>query len=329
MRRVSVHSERGATAVIVAILLVALFGFTALAVDLGAAWADKKQLQNGADAAALAIAQQCAAGTCPGSPNSEADSYAKANKFNATSSATGSAVIDAGAQQVTARAEENLTHWFAPVIGINSSLVAAEATAKWGVFTRATTLPFTISECWFFYQTGSTQGTPPPSGTPLSIPIVSKKNNFPDGNVTCGTQAAHNETAGGFGWLRPDIGVCTATIDVSNPWVHSDPGNSAQDCSALEITLGDRVLMPIFDQWRGAGNNAEYHIKTFAAIEITGYCFGPALAEPIGNPACKNLVTPSGYNLTGRFVEFVDLGAASGSGTGGVNMGAQYVKLIG
>ena len=54
--------ERGASAVLVAILLVPLLGFAAIALDVGALYVERGQLQNGADAAALAIAQDCSDG---------------------------------------------------------------------------------------------------------------------------------------------------------------------------------------------------------------------------------------------------------------------------
>jgi len=50
------ESERGAVAVMVALLLVVLLGFGALAIDASMLYAQKIQLQNGSDAAALAIA---------------------------------------------------------------------------------------------------------------------------------------------------------------------------------------------------------------------------------------------------------------------------------
>jgi Flp pilus assembly protein TadG len=75
MRRMIFHRphEKGAIAVIVAVL----FGFgvmtaaAALTIDVGNINADRRQLQNGADAVALAVAQQCAlTGTCtPTDPN--------------------------------------------------------------------------------------------------------------------------------------------------------------------------------------------------------------------------------------------------------------------
>jgi hypothetical protein len=49
--------ERGATTVLVAILVVVLFGFTALAVDVGRLYAERRQLQTTADVSALSGAQ--------------------------------------------------------------------------------------------------------------------------------------------------------------------------------------------------------------------------------------------------------------------------------
>ena len=51
-----VDDERGAVLVLVTLLMVVLFGFAALAVDLGAAWAERRQDQSAADAAAMAAA---------------------------------------------------------------------------------------------------------------------------------------------------------------------------------------------------------------------------------------------------------------------------------
>ena len=49
--------ERGATAVIVAIVIVVLFGFTALAVDVARLYAERSELQRTADVSALSAAQ--------------------------------------------------------------------------------------------------------------------------------------------------------------------------------------------------------------------------------------------------------------------------------
>jgi Flp pilus assembly protein TadG len=56
--------ERGAIGVVVALLMIPLMGFAAIAIDVSAMYAERPQLQNGADAAALAIAQDCAVDSC-------------------------------------------------------------------------------------------------------------------------------------------------------------------------------------------------------------------------------------------------------------------------
>ena len=56
--------DRGAVLVWVALMLVVLLGIGALVIDVGALYAERRQLQNGADAAALAVAADCAEGDC-------------------------------------------------------------------------------------------------------------------------------------------------------------------------------------------------------------------------------------------------------------------------
>ncbi len=76
MRRMK--DDSGAVAVIVAVLAVALFGFAALAIDVGALYQERRQLQNGADAAALSVAQGCAEGACAAAIG-DAPNYVTAN----------------------------------------------------------------------------------------------------------------------------------------------------------------------------------------------------------------------------------------------------------
>ena len=59
--------ERGVSLIFVAILLPVLFGFAVFAVDAAALYEERRELQNGADAAVLAIAEDCAFGLATGS----------------------------------------------------------------------------------------------------------------------------------------------------------------------------------------------------------------------------------------------------------------------
>ena len=64
------HRERGATSVLVIVLLVpVLFGAVALSVDVGALMWERHQLQNGADAAVASAARACAKDLATCSPS--------------------------------------------------------------------------------------------------------------------------------------------------------------------------------------------------------------------------------------------------------------------
>ena len=54
------RDDRGAIAVTVALSLTALLAVLAFVVDVGLLYFEKAELQNGADSAALAVAQECA-----------------------------------------------------------------------------------------------------------------------------------------------------------------------------------------------------------------------------------------------------------------------------
>ena len=70
--------DEGAVLITVALMMTVLLGVGALVIDLGALYVEKRELQNGADAAALAIAQGCAAGDC-GAPGAIAQQYVNLN----------------------------------------------------------------------------------------------------------------------------------------------------------------------------------------------------------------------------------------------------------
>lgn len=75
--------DRGAMTVLIAILLSAfLLGFGAIVLDVGQWHAERAQLQNGADAGAVAMAQACAASTgCPAQTNTTTHSTSLTDKF--------------------------------------------------------------------------------------------------------------------------------------------------------------------------------------------------------------------------------------------------------
>ena len=91
--------EQGAIAMIVAMLFGfgVMLGLAALTIDVGNINADRRQLQNGADAVALAVAQQCATdGTCDVATPSKIDNLQKLADANAADNATSIRRVDDG-----------------------------------------------------------------------------------------------------------------------------------------------------------------------------------------------------------------------------------------
>ena len=194
-------NRRGATAIIVAIVLVVLLGVAALAVDIGYLYAAKNELQNAADSAALAGARQLGniysllTVTQQMAYTAEADDQslirntavdiASQNKAATQSILINAAEVEIGqwasgaftattnqpdAVRVTARRDAGtggtIGTFFARVLGINEASVVADATAA--LSPQSTTEPGNSSCRSVFPNSGSPAITAinPSSSTP-------------------------------------------------------------------------------------------------------------------------------------------------------------------
>jgi hypothetical protein len=133
--RVRLRDDSGATAVIIAILILALVGMLALAVDGGILWVKYRGVRTANDAAALAAAYSCATGEGLAGAETAADTIAATNVADASSTQPGTypqgCVVEGG--QVTVYFGGEQTLMFGPAIGVSSPRpVAAQATALWG-----------------------------------------------------------------------------------------------------------------------------------------------------------------------------------------------------
>jgi hypothetical protein len=307
------RGERGAVGVVVGLLMVPLIGLAAIGIDVSAMYAERQQLQTGADAGALAVAQDCARGAC-GSTGQTAQTFATSNLNKASSTAT---VTTLTASQVTVRNAGVKQHWFAPVLGVNSSIISASATVTWGGPTGGTVLPLAFSLCEWQKQNGS--GTPWGTGgeiiylTKTSPSLITPDCTGPSGNVV----------PGGFGWVTTTAGTCQ-TSSIIGAILHNDPGNSVPSgCTtgAFAAMLGHTVLLPLFDAYAGTGSGATYRVYGYAAFVLTGYNFGGQYSS---NPAPCN---GSARCIEGYFTHFVDISDAFTYGAGTPQLGASVVRL--
>jgi Flp pilus assembly protein TadG len=307
-----VRDERGAVAVIVALLMVPLIGFAAISLDVAGMWREKQQLRTGADAGALAIAQDCGAGRAAcGTPSQTAQEMAAAN--HSTGGATGT-VVDISSSKVTVQASATRNHLFAPILGVNSTLIKAEATVQWGSPGGGTAmLPLAFSWCEWQQQTGGAQ----PSGTTSRTVYLTKTS----GTTDC-TGPSNNVVPGGFGWLTVNSGTCGTTTSIGNV-IASDPGNSVpSSCSTADLVnlQNKTVLLPLFDSVTGTGAGATYRLYGYAAFTITGYHFG---ALSTWNGPCNG----NDRCIRGYFTRFVALGEAFTYSATAPSLGASIISL--
>lgn len=330
--------ERGAVSVIVALMLVAFLGFGAMAVDVSMLYSERTQLRNGADAAALAIAQKCAKSTTDpdcSTPSSMAAAAAYANSnANDGLSNIKSIVLDktGGTVTVTVGSQEaghtpnQVSLFFARVFGFNTTEVNAPATVKWGSPVKGTTaFPITVSICQVRGQTGVMQllrlhGT--------------------GANPSCFYGPSGAAVEGGFGGLTQDPNSCGAFIDIAKSMANGDTGNNPPpNCAttlnswAADMNAGKDVivLLPIFNKVTGTGTNAVFGLTTFAAFKVAGWKVGPTgLPYTFRNrspdvPAALECKEPC-RGIIGTFVKYVSL--ANGYTLGPVNPdGATVVAL--
>lgn len=191
MRRL--RGERGAMAVLIAVLMVVFFGAVTIVVDVGALYWERRELQNGADGAALAVARDCALGVYACPPGTAADpasaafvlagAYADTNANDreanlghpdrpACSSSTdgvsqegvcyGSGEVTVTTTTRDSDGNSSLSHFFAPVLSRllgadprDSTRVGAAATAAWGSPSSLATVPIVMSTCEYDLYTNS------------------------------------------------------------------------------------------------------------------------------------------------------------------------------
>ena len=121
-----IKNETGQSIILVALMLVVLCGTAALVVDLGTAYVQKGQLQNAADAAALAAAHDLPNAT---TARNTAESYAMKNGIEAGHT-TATTPYNGDPKKVEVVITETVNYTFARVIGFNSQELSARAVAQ-------------------------------------------------------------------------------------------------------------------------------------------------------------------------------------------------------
>lgn len=280
------HRERGAVAVIVAVVAGAfvLTGVAALTIDAGSLYAERRVVQNGADAASLALAQICAKDiadpSCANTSYLEGLAGDNATDDNLTSihsvcgsgpeggslgpCPVGTTLIDCTAlstslpvnvnwvevktRTLSASSTPLMRRFFAGFGGDadDGKTVQACARAAWGpAATGTATLPFSFSACEWDHATGATPG-PPVYGVETAIAL-----NYASGKkpAPCADFNGH-DFPGGFGWLdrEPDCSVDIVPGDWAGSVTPDSNGVGGGECNDLiKLMVGEVVYLPVFD----------------------------------------------------------------------------------
>lgn len=329
-------NERGVAGVLVALMMLVLIGAGALAVDVGQIYAERAQLQNGADAAALAVAKRCHKSGCD---QAAADALAK-DLANANANDGGSKVLTpvdltqpnrVTVRTSTARGKDGpgfLSKMFASALNAPPASVGAYAIAVYGPPSSGGGFPLAFSnKCWDLAG-GVASG---------NLQKVSWKP-----GTTC-TNPSGTVVPGGWGWLADPDADCQAVTTIGNT-AGTDPGNDKpSQCHDIlqgwitTINGGGKVNVPfpVFDTSTGTGNNAVYHVIGYATFNITGWKFGNNDVYEYHNKAGdqgagNGALACSGGNdrcIIGKFVKF-ETTSSGGGGTGGVDLGTAEIRLV-
>lgn len=318
-------TERGAAGILVAVMMLVLIGAGAMAVDMGQIYAERAQLQNAADAGAMAAAQQChRAGGC-----TEFQAKAWAAELSGPNSNDGATTVDSVdlsvPNQVTVVTSTLnggsgfLTNLFAGALNAPPVKVRAGATAAFSPPDGATAFPLAFSDCAYDLSGAMVSG---------AVQLIKYK----PGRGSCTSTSGH-VIPGGFGWLDQNGGTCKAKTSASGN-ADSDPGaDYAAECNPILTSWKNTILaggtvegtFPVYDDAGGMGMNGWLHIRGYATFKMLGWKFsGNGDPEVFRADTCDT----NCRGIIGQFVKFESIDSSAGAGGTGANLGTVDIKLI-
>lgn len=261
---INLRDESGAVAVIVAISMVALLGFTALVIDGGRLYSEKSKLQKAMDATVLAGAQGLR------TSESRAISIAKdISKDNGYGVAESELTFTSDSIKATKQVSVPMT--FAKVIGINNVTVSATAKAIIAPLKKAKGI----------------------------APLAVEQKEVPNGVVlNCGNSNPGNHH-GNCGYLDFGSGadglanafINGATFDIGTKIVETEPGGKqgkveeaintlinndagkahCQSASTADNSCDRVITIVVIDSWDGANGKSNLNVVGFAAYWLEKY----------------------------------------------------------
>ena len=245
MQRLNRRGDDGLATIFFVMLMVVMVGAMALAIDGGVIFSNKQSDQNGADAAAMAIALSCANGQACAS--SVGTPYI--NPGGSTPSRSGQTLsASIGTSSVTATVNKVVDTTFGSAIGVASGTTTRSATAKWQQLKTGTIFAFTFSSCAF----------PSPVGIGPSNPIMLYANGVPG----CSGQGANAKGFVAGGCQVKSIGDTYGDAN-GNSFV----GTNCSRGGSLDSYVGTDVLLPVWS----VASGTTYTLSAMVQFHLLGW----------------------------------------------------------
>lgn len=266
----NVRDSRGQAAVMTILFLTVLIGASAMSLDVGSWYHAKRQLQAEADAAALAGAQAL--------PESPDDAKAYAMQYSAKNGGN----LDASQITISSDITTNDTikvqmsapapGFFSKLFGLGSVTVGAGAAARSDNVNAALRVaPIVVN-----WKHPKLQCHPLPCPGTTEIDLADLH------------QPGSGDAAGAFGLIdliqndNGSVGASTLADWITQGFdEYMEPGlynsapsakfNSVQVRDAMDVSVGQVLLFPIYKSIVGPGSNAQYDIIGWVGFYVTGF----------------------------------------------------------
>lgn len=308
--------QRGQTLILVALMMVVLLAFVALALDGGNAYLQRRQMQTAADAGALAGAKALCLNRTPAEAEAEAEALCARNQsllYTGWTCAAAAAVGEARLVDVLARVDTPT--WFAGIVGVDSIEVGASAEAACSpVVWTENILPLAvmaglpgcdsddIADCFVKYET---------------YELWDKEDNQLKQECSADPDLPQcDDDSGAFGFIRWDDSPC-GTGSILKPSilnlgcappiyvpevVCSEPGAELGGVkSEMSIWCDQDVVVPLYrymDSTGECGGRAGYVVEGFGMFHMTGMCTGQ------GKPECPGQAAETCYSKAKKVIGY-------------------------
>jgi hypothetical protein len=266
------RQEEGQNLVLVALAMIVILAFAALVLDAGFAYAQRRRMQNAADAGTLAGVRELALEGSDSEIYAKIDEYTRvrngADSFEATyvpgGETIGGGTIPEDTTGVRVRAVMTFPTFFAGVIGIPEMTANAEAAASFSAIASAMGLvPIAVQDLG--YEIG---------GTYEIWDSDKVGSDLDEGIIADGQRGWYNFNGGSVGaselknWMRygydDEVQVDT--------WINGSPGTKTSVLQVAGERIGEVLIVAMYNQIRDGENGngqIDFHISAFGAFRIT------------------------------------------------------------